>query len=208
MIIAIDGPAAAGKGTLARRLAKHLGLAYLESGKLYRAVALKLLRQGLDPSDRREAEKAAKALVIADLDDPDLFKEAAARAASMVGAIPEVRGALLPFQRAFAAHPPNDARGAVLDGRDIGTVVCPDADHKFFVTASTEVRAARRLKELRGRGSKSIHSRVLEDMKERDARDSEREISPLAPAPDAHLLDTTELDADEVFTAALELIER
>ncbi|MEE9250428.1 MAG: (d)CMP kinase [Alphaproteobacteria bacterium] len=208
MIIAIDGPAAAGKGTLARRLAKHLGLAYLESGKLYRAVALKLLRQGLDPSDRREAAKAAGALAVSDLDDPALLKEATAKAASIVAAIPEVRAALLAFQHHFAAHPPNDAKGVVIDGRDIGTVVCPHADHKFFVTANTEVRAVRRLKQLRERGAKGIHSRVLKHMKERDARDSGREISPLVPAPDAHLLDTSEMDADEVFAAALEQIER
>lgn len=208
MIIAIDGPAAAGKGTLARRLAKQLGLAYLESGKLYRAVALKLLRQGLDPSDRREAAKAARALAVSDLVDSALLEEATAKAASIVAAIPEVRAALLAFQRDFAAHPPNDAKGVVIEGRDIGTVVCPRADHKFFVTAATNVRAARRLKQLQERGAKGIHGRVLADMKERDARDSGREISPLVPAPDAHLLDTSELDQDEVFAAALEYIER
>jgi cytidylate kinase len=206
MIIAIDGPAAAGKGTLARRLAKHLGLAYLESGKLYRAVALKLLRQGLDPSDRREAAKAAGALAVSDLDDPALLKEATAKAASIVAAIPEVRAALLAFQHHFAAHPPNDAKGVVIDGRDIGTVVCPDAAAKIFVTAEPEARAARRHKELLQRGVESIYSRVLQDLRERDARDGRRAASPMMAAEDAFLLDTTDLDADAAFAAALRFV--
>jgi len=208
MIVTIDGPAAAGKGTLARRLADHLGLAYLDSGKLYRAVGLKLLRQGLDPADAGAAARIAQTVGIGDLDEPGLDDEAVAQAATIVAAYPKVREALLLVQRDFAANPPENRPGAVIDGRDIGTVVCPDADHKFFVTASLEIRAARRLNELLERGVESIHSRVLRDMKARDDRDSGRQTSPLAPAGDAHLLDTTGLDPDEAFAAALALIER
>ena len=208
MIVAIDGPAAAGKGTLARRLADHFGLAYLDSGKLYRAVGLKLLRQGLDPADAGAAARIARTVGIGDLDEAGLDDEATAKAATIVAAYAEVREALLLVQRDFAAHPPENRPGAVIDGRDIGTVVCPDADHKLFVTASLEIRAARRLKELLERGVESIHSRILRDMKARDDRDSGREASPLVLAGDAHLLDTTGLDPDEAFAAALALIER
>ena len=208
MIITIDGPAAAGKGTLGRRLADHLGLAYLDSGKLYRAVGLKLLRQGLDPADAGAAARIARTVGIGDLDEAGLDDEATAQAATLVAAYPEVRQELLLVQRDFAAHPPENRPGAVIDGRDIGTVVCPDADHKFFVTASLEIRAARRLNELLERGVESIHSRVLRDMKARDDRDSGRQTSPLVPAGDAHLLDTTGLDPDEAFAAALALIEQ
>ena len=151
-------------------------------------------------------EKAAKALKPEDLEAPDLRSEAAADAASRVSAIPEVRQALLAFQRKFAKNPPKGAKGAVLDGRDIGTVVCPDADIKLFVTARVEVRAERRFKELRERGLEAIHGRVLADMKERDARDSARPVSPLEPAKDAYQLDTSELDADQAFAAALGFI--
>ncbi len=208
MIIAIDGPSAAGKGTLARRLAAHLGFAYLDSGKLYRAVGLSLVRQGKDPSDSTAAIAVARALRPIDADDPEIGTDEAARAATILATIGEVREALLPIQRNFAANPPDGAKGVVIDGRDIGTVVFPRADHKLFVTASLEVRAARRLKELRERGLESIHSRVFQDMKERDTRDSSRENSPLKPASDAHLLDTTDLDADQAFAAAIELIEQ
>ena len=204
--IALDGPAAAGKGTLARRLAAHLGYAYLETGLLYRAVGLKVLRAHADPADAQAAVKAAKALAAGDLDGPELRGDEAANAASEVAAIPEVRRVLVNFQREFAAHPPG-GKGAVIDGRDIGTVVCPEAEVKFFVTASVETRAERRLKELRERGIAGIHSRVLRDMKDRDARDSQRDTAPLRMADDAILLDTTELDADEVFAAALKSIE-
>lgn len=203
MIIAIDGPAAAGKGTLARRLAAALGLAYLDTGLLYRAVGNAVLRDGGDPSDVAAAKAAARALETGDLDDPALREDAAAQAASKVAAIPEVRAALLDFQRDFAQIPPAGKAGAVLDGRDIGTVVCPDAEIKIFVTASLQARARRRLKELRGRGIESIESRVLRDMQERDARDRNRDIAPLAAADDALTLDTTGLDADAVFAAAL-----
>jgi len=207
VIVAIDGPAAAGKGTLARRLAGHFGLALLDTGLLYRAVGLAVLRRGADPADAAAATDAARALTAADLDDPELRGDAAANAASTVAAIPGVRAALLDFQRAFAASPPPPARGAVIDGRDIGTVVCPGADVKLFVTASLEVRAQRRLKELRERGLEAIHSRVLQDMKARDARDQGRDVSPLVPAADAFVLDTSDLDADAVFAAALDFIE-
>ena len=202
MIIAIDGPAAAGKGTLARRLAEHFGLALLDTGLLYRAVGLKTVRGGADPSDAEAAVRAARSLSPSDLADDALRSEEAARAASKVGAIAAVRAVMLEFQRAFARTPP----GAVIDGRDIGTQVCPDADVKIFVTARSEVRARRRLKELRARGVDAIHGRVLQDMKERDARDAERDAAPLKPAEDAFVLDTGDMDADAVFAAALDFI--
>ncbi len=208
MIIAIDGPSASGKGTLARRLAAHLGFAYLDSGKLYRAVGLSLVRQGMDPSDSKAATAVAQAIRLEDTDDPELSSDEAARAATIVATVPGVRQALLPIQQGFAAHPPGGAQGVVVDGRDMGTVVFPGAEIKLFVTASPEVRATRRLKELQEKGLESIHSRVFQDMKERDTRDSSRENSPLKPASDAHLLDTTDLDADQAFAAAIELIEQ
>jgi len=206
MIIAIDGPAAAGKGTLARRLADHFDLALLDTGLLYRAVGMNLVRAGADPDDAAKAAEAARNLKPEDLEAGDLRDDAAADAASRVSAVPDVRAALLDFQRSFAAEPPGGTRGAVLDGRDIGTVVCPDAESKLFVTASPEVRAERRYLELRERGLDAIHGRVLADMKERDARDSDRTVSPLEPAKDAFLLDTSDLDADQVFDVALDFI--
>ena len=206
MIVAIDGPAAAGKGTLARRLAEHFGLALLDTGLLYRAVGMNLVRAGADPDNAAGAAEAARNLRPDDLDAGDLRNDAAADAASRVSAVPDVRAALLDFQRSFADNPPGDARGAILDGRDIGTVVCPEADVKLFVTASPEVRAERRYLELRERGLDAIHGRVLADMKERDARDSERAVSPMEPAKDAFFLDTSDLDADQVFARALDFI--
>ena len=207
-IIAIDGPAAAGKGTLARRLAEHLGLAYLDTGLLYRAVGFQLLEAGADPENSAVAEKAAQSLDPNHFDNPALRTDVVANAASKVSTIPGVRAALLAFQRNFAAAPPGGKNGVVLDGRDIGTVVCPAAAAKLFVTASVEVRAERRLKELRERGEEAIHARVLQDMKERDARDSGRDVSPLVPAGDALVLDTSDLDADAVFAAALDYIQQ
>jgi len=207
MIIAIDGPAASGKGTLARRIAEYLELALLDTGLLYRAVGLKTLRGGALADDVEAATKAAETLDFSELSDPELRADAAAGAASKVGAIPAVRQALLDFQRDFASNPPQGRRGAVLDGRDIGTVVCPDADAKIFVTASVEVRAQRRLKELRERGLEAIHTRVLQEMKERDNRDANRAVAPLEPAEDAFLLDTSELGPDAVFTEALNFIK-
>lgn len=207
MIIAIDGPAAAGKGTLARRVAEHFGLAYLDTGAIYRAVGLTVLRSGGNPADTAAALEAARALTPEDLArlqrDPELRSEAAGQAASQVAAQQPVRDALLDFQRRFAKEPPDGTKGAVLDGRDIGTVVCPDADHKIFVTASPEVRARRRIKELREKGIEVIESRVLQDMKERDARDRERSVAPLRPAEGAFVLDTSDLDADAAFAAVL-----
>ena len=206
MIIAIDGPAAAGKGTLARRLAQHLNLAYLDTGLIYRAVGKKVLIVGADPEDAAAAEAEARAMRPEDLQLEGLRTDEVAQAASKVSTVPGVRAALLEFQRDFAAYPPDGKDGAVLDGRDIGTVVCPEAPHKLFVTASMEVRAERRVKELQDRGLEAIYARVFEDMKERDARDSERAVSPLEPAKDAHTLDTSDFDADQVFQAALDLI--
>jgi cytidylate kinase len=202
MIIAVDGPAASGKGTLARRLAAHFGFAYLDTGLLYRGVATAVLEAGGDPRDEAAAVAAAQALSRHHLDAPDLRGDAAAGAASIVAAMPPVRAALITMQRRFAATPPDQAPGAVLDGRDIGTVVCPDAAAKIFVTAAPEARAARRHKELLQRGVESIYSRVLQDLRERDARDGGRAASPMMPAEDAFLLDTTDLDADAAFAAA------
>jgi len=201
-IIAIDGPAAAGKGTLARRLAAELGFDYLDTGLIYRAVGMNLHRAGTDPADEAAAVAAALALVPTDLAATDLRGDDAAQAASKVAAIPGVRSALLEFQRRFA-HTPPGGKGAVLDGRDIGTVVCPDAEIKLFVTASLEKRAERRLKELQAAGRGGIQSAVLADMKERDDRDRNRSVAPLKPADGAIVLDTSDLDADQAFAVAL-----
>jgi len=206
VIIAIDGPSAAGKGTLARRLAEALDLAYLDTGLLYRAVAAKVLESGADPDDAEAAARTAAALALDDLARPDLRDERIAQAASRVAAIPEVRTALLDLQRRFAHTPPGGKRGAVLDGRDIGTVVCPEADVKLFVTASPEARARRRHKELLARGETSIYPRVVAEMRARDARDSARATAPLKPAADAVVLDTSEMDPDAVFRAAMDII--
>ena len=206
MIIAVDGPAASGKGTLARRLAQHFGFAHLDTGLLYRATALNVLEAKANPVDPVAAEAAAKTLTPADLADPRLKEERVAEAASQVAAISGVRAALLAFQRNFARNPPSPAKGAVLDGRDIGTVVCPEAAAKLFVTASLEARAARRFKELQADGDAAIYERVLQDMKQRDARDRQRQAAPLARAADAFALNTTALDADAAFRAALDFI--
>ena len=217
-VVAIDGPAASGKGTLARRLAERFGLAHLDTGKLYRATGFLVLEAGDDPADPVAAPAAARRIDPARLANPGLLNEAVASASSIVAAIPAVREALLSFQRQFAANPPArseateprgvEPRGAVLDGRDIGTAVCPDAAVKLFVTASPEARARRRLRELRERGATAIYGDVLQDMKERDARDSLRRVAPLAAAPDAVIIDTTLLDADQVFEQASEIIAR
>ncbi len=208
MIIAVDGPVAAGKGTLARRLAAALGCAYLDTGSIYRAVAARILAAGGDPEDPETAAAAARELQPGDLERDDLRFETVSQAASKVAAIPAVRTELLNFQRDFATHPPGGARGAVLDGRDIGTVVCPDADVKFFLTASVEARAARRHKELIERGEQSIYARVLQDLRERDARDSRRATAPLKSAADAVRLDTSDMDADKAFEVAMAVIAR
>ena len=203
MIIAIDGPAAAGKGTLARRLAEHYGLRYLDTGALYRAVGLAVMRGGGDPGDAAAAEAAARNLDPALMEDPELRAAGTGVAASRVAVVPGVRTALLDFQRAFAAQPP----GAVLDGRDIGTVVCPEADVKLFVTASPEVRARRRWLELRAAGEDVSFEEVLAQVRERDERDMNRAEAPLRPAADAHLLDTSELDIEAAFRAARRIID-
>ena len=208
VVVAIDGPAASGKGTLARRIAKHFSFAHLDTGKLYRAVALAVLDAGGDPYDAATAEKAAKNLDLSHLDDLRLRGDDVGNAASIVAAIPAVRAALLEAQRRFARHPPGSAKGAVLDGRDIGTVVCPDATVKLFITASVESRAERRAKELRESGAEAIYDSVLQGMKERDARDSGRRVAPLSAAPDAVTIDTTLLDPDQVFERASDLIAR
>ncbi len=210
-LITVDGPAGAGKGTLSKRLAAHFGYAHLDTGKLYRAVGLNTLAAGGDPATPADAIAAAKALDSAaiasgGLQNPELAGDTAAAAASKVAAIPEVRQVLLAFQRDFASNPPGGTGGAILDGRDTGTVVCPDAPAKFFVTASAEERAKRRHKELLDRGEASIYPRVLADMKVRDVRDSTRAIAPLKAADDARTIDSSELDADAVFAAALEYI--
>jgi len=197
-IIAIDGPAAAGKGTLARRLAAELGLPYLDTGLLYRAVGRLVLDVGGNPNDVATAEAAARRLDPADLDRSDLRGPAADAAASGVAAIPGVRAALLDFQRGFAAR-----GGAVLDGRDIGTVIFPDAPAKLFVTASSEERARRRWLELRAKGEDADLATVELDLRARDERDSARAAAPLRPAVDAVVLDTSAMDADAAFAAAL-----
>jgi cytidylate kinase len=199
-VIAVDGPAASGKGTLGRRLAEHFGFHHLDTGLLYRAVGFRV-RDRLD--DREAAIRAARGFDSAWLADPELKSELIGAAASRVSAVPEVRQALLAFQHGFAAKMP----GAVLDGRDIGTVICPHARVKLFVTAQVEIRASRRLKELQALGKASIYAAVLQDLIERDARDSERATAPLRAAADALVLDTSRMDPDEVFAAALALID-
>lgn len=206
VVIAIDGPAASGKGTLAKRLARHFGYAYLESGRLYRAVAAKALDAGVDPANEGDATRIAQGLVSADFEHPKLYDEATTKAASKVAVHGGVRAALLAFQRDFAAHPPGGAPGVVIDGRDIGTVVCPDADHKIYLTATPEIRAERRVRQLREQGGEAIYLRVLADIQDRDRQDETRQHSPLARAQDAHLLDTSALDVDQAFMKALALI--
>ncbi len=203
MIIAIDGPAASGKGTIARQIAAVYGLHHLDTGLLYRAVAKAMLDAGARPDDEPRAAVAARALDPAKFDRIALKSQAVGEAASLVSAIPAVRDALITYQREFATRPP----GAVLDGRDIGTVIAPGADVKIFVTATPQVRAARRTKELRERGESVQEADVLADILRRDERDMQRAAAPLKPAPDAHLLDTTHLGIDAAFRAAVAIIE-
>ncbi|TVV75525.1 (d)CMP kinase [Sphingomonas solaris] len=202
MIIAVDGPAASGKGTIARALAKHYGLPHLDTGLLYRAVGLHVLREGADPSIAADALAGCR-FSDAMLADPQLRSEAAGAAASVVSAHPAVRAALIERQRAFAARP----GGAVLDGRDIGTVIAPHADAKLFVKAAPAVRARRRHEELRGRGLETSFDRVLLDIRERDRRDTLRDHAPMVQADDADLLDTTFMDIEAAIDRALALVE-
>ncbi|MGU3540249.1 (d)CMP kinase [Methylobacterium sp. A54F] len=204
MVIAIDGPAASGKGTLAKRLAAHYGLPHLDTGLLYRAVALTLLDAGFSLEDEAAAARAAQALIADRLADPRLRERAMGEAASRISAVPAVRAGLLVWQQRFAGN----ATGAVLDGRDIGTVVCPDARVKLYITASPEERARRRHRELEGRGEPTTYDGILADIRARDARDTGRSTAPLKVAEDATVIDTTALDADEAFAAARAVVDR
>jgi cytidylate kinase len=201
LVIAVDGPAASGKGTIARALAREYGLPHMDTGLLYRAVALKIWRWGGDPSSEFEALRACAELGL-DPADPELRSEPVSKIASAISAYPSVRAALLERQQDFAQQPD----GAVLDGRDIGTVIAPDADVKLFVTASAEVRAQRRVRELLQRGMTAHYEDVLADIHARDERDAGREVAPLKQAPDALLLDTSELDVDAAVAEALRLV--
>jgi CMP/dCMP kinase len=203
MIIAIDGPAASGKGTLARRLAARYGLRHLDTGLIYRAVAHAMLAGACPLDDVEAAVHAAKTLDPAGFNEAALKRHAVGEAASHISAIPQVRAALLAFQREFGRSPP----GAVVDGRDIGTVVFPDAEAKIFVTASPEIRATRRAAELKAAGEAIAYADVLADIRRRDERDSTRAAAPLRRAHDAHLLDTTQLDIDAAFRAAVDIVE-
>lgn len=204
MIVAIDGPAASGKGTLAKRIAAHLRLAHLDTGLIYRAVARDVLGQGGALDDEAAATRAARGLNPETLDDPALRDPGLGEAASIVARIPAVRAAILAYQRAFARC----RRGAVLDGRDIGTVVCPDADVKLYVTAAPEVRARRRYLEMVDRGEPATFEAVLADIRRRDERDAGRAASPMRPAADAFLLDTSNLDIEAAFDTAVGVIMR
>lgn len=203
MLIAVDGPAASGKGTIARALAKHYGLPHMDTGMLYRAVALTMFRFGGDPASEFEAVRACEGTAQVDPTDPELRSEIVGSIASRISAYPGVRSALLERQRVFAAQP----SGAVLDGRDIGTVIAPHATAKLFVTASAEVRARRRVAELLARGIQAHLPDVLIDIRARDQRDSGRDAAPLKQADDADLLDTSEMDIDEAIAAAIALVE-
>jgi len=204
MIIAIDGPAAAGKGTLAERLAARYGLRYLDTGLLYRLVGRTMAERNLDPGDAAAASEVATMIDVTRLSDQSLRGHDAGELASRVAVHPHVRAALLQFQRDFAARP----GGAVLDGRDIGTAVVPHADVKIYVTATPEVRARRRTNELLAKGRTVAYATILAEIEERDERDAGRAAAPLARAADAHLLDTTDMDIETAFRAAVDIVER
>jgi len=203
MIIAIDGPAASGKGTLARRLAAHYGYRHLDTGVIYRAVAYVLMNAGMDLNDEALAVKAAMGLDPETFENPALKSQQVGTAASVVSAIPRVREVLVEFQRRFASEPP----GAVLDGRDIGTVICPEAEVKIFVVADPEIRAHRRTLEARGRGEEADEAAILADILARDQRDQNRAVAPLKPAKDAYLLDNSNLDIEGGVRAAIDIVE-
>ena len=204
LVIAVDGPAASGKGTLSRKIAKHFGLAYLDTGSLYRGVALMALEAGLDVDDVAGLTALTRSLSEDVWLDPRIREPGVGDAASKIASIPEIRASLLSFQRDFAHRPP----GAVLDGRDIGTVVCPEADVKLFVTASQEERAQRRFKELFKAGKEVTLEEISEDIQRRDERDASRQEAPLKQSDDAHLLDTTNLDIEAAMSAAVALINQ
>lgn len=215
-IITIDGPAASGKGTLAKRLAERLGFSYLDTGALYRAVAFEVFDSGLSIKDKKDVRDAAqillkkiqKASAASDvLNNPALRDDKIGQGASIIAAYPDVRKVLLTLQQDFAKAPGQGYKGAVLDGRDTGTIVCPDAAVKLFITAKTEIRAKRRLKELQSKGIAATYSSVLSDMHARDARDQGRKAAPLKPADDAIIVDSSDLDADEMFEKALDIIK-
>jgi cytidylate kinase len=211
VIVAIDGPAASGKGTIARRLAQEFGLAYLDTGSLYRKTAFLVLEAGGDPSNNDDAVTAAKAVSGHPVADEALRTREVSEAASIVSAIPAVRAALVEVQKNFGQNPPiledgTPAKGAIVDGRDIGTVIFPDADVKLYVTASPEERARRRHLELHDRGEEAGFAEILADVRARDERDASRDISPMKPAEDAHLLDTTDLSIEAAFEAARDIV--
>ena len=206
VVIAVDGPAASGKGTLSNSLANHFGFARLDTGLIYRALGLKVLGDGTDTSDKQKVILLANQLSFDDLNQENLRSEKVGAVASRVAAIPDVRAVLLKFQRDFAAHPPAEKSGVVLDGRDIGTIVCPNANFKIFLIADKDVRATRRFKELQERGLRAIYSQILRDIVDRDARDTFRSVAPLEPANDAFVLDTSKLSVDATFVAALRYI--
>ncbi len=207
MIITVDGPSGSGKGTLSRKIAAHYNLAFLDTGLLYRAVAEQALNEGYEPEDLEHITYIARNLHGVSLEKEKLRSDQVAIMASKVAVIPEVRQALLDYQRDYANNPPGDKKGVVLDGRDTGTTICPNADVKFYLTSAVEVRADRRQKELQKLGIKSIYSEVLSDMIARDKRDSTRDISPLRPAADAHIIDTSEKSSEEVFALATQFID-
>ena len=205
-VVAIDGPAGAGKGTLGRRVANYFGFSYLDTGALYRAVAMRMLRARVSLEDVTAMVTQARAINLTDLEELELRSEATGKAASIIAPQIELRDALLEYQRNFANHPPGQVQGAVLDGRDIGTVVCPDAEVKLFVTASSETRAIRRHAELIASAQDISLDAVREDLLKRDRRDSNRPTSPLTQAKDAYLLDTTKMDIEAAFQAALGIV--
>ncbi len=208
-VIAVDGPAGSGKGTVSRTLAEVLGFDFMDTGLLYRAVGLEVMRQMGDPENEQDAMQGlARLKMHMNLDSPDLKNDQAGNAASKVAAIPAVRAALLQMQRDFARDPGQPYNGAVLDGRDIGTVVCPDAQLKLYITANDEIRAERRMKELQSKGLNVTKASVLEDMRVRDARDSGREAAPMRPADDAIVIDTSHLTAEDVVAQALDYAKK
>ena len=216
-VIAVDGPAASGKGTLARKLAEELGFAYMDTGILYRATALEVIDTGLSVKDKRDCIDGVKTLIKKLKKSPNVEKilgnqrlrdDDIGNAASKVAAIPAIRKALKDIQRDFAANPGNGYEGAILDGRDIGTVICPDADLKLFITSDLEIRSRRRVKELQSKGIPATYGTVLESMRERDQRDQTREDAPMIPATDAVIIDNSDLDADETLETALEIVKK